>query len=162
MMPLEEFWSDIPGFDGIYQASTLGRIRSVKTWKNGRFYGGNLVTPFRLKNGYYGVNIVYRGRKQYLVHRLIALTFVPLNGKPQVNHKDCDKSNNKPSNLEWVTAKENIAHSVENGLNGKIILNFLTGVFYLSVPEAAHSIGISKDQLHKKIRSNKTIPFVYV
>lgn len=160
---MEEIWDDIPGFDGIYRASTLGRIRSIKIWKNGRFYGGGIVHPFRLKNGYYAINILYGGRKQYLIHRLIALTFIPSNGKPQVNHKDCNKANNKASNLEWMTAKENIIHSIENGLNGKVIFNHQTGVFYLSVIEAAKTIGITKHQFYIRMRGKvfNNTPFVY-
>lgn len=60
-------------------------------------------------NGYRRVTVA---KKRIMAHRLIAMAWVPNpERKPFVNHKDCDKLNNHPSNLEWVTQKENIAHS---------------------------------------------------
>lgn len=166
---MTEIWKDIPGFERIYQASTLGRIRSLERifcgsgrW-NGRKIEQTVLSAFQCANGYYAVNFTCKGRKQYLVHRLIAKTFLASNGKPHVNHIDCDKSNNAVYNLEWVTPKENIAHSCENNLNGQLILNTETGIFYHTVKEAGHTIGLTNTALRRRIigRVKQKVPFIY-
>lgn len=96
-------WKDIPGYEGLYQASTDGRIRSTFRYKK-------VLKPNKQKNGYYSVQL-FKNKigKRILLHRLIALTFIenPYN-KAQVNHKDENKQNNCVDNLEWTTAKENM------------------------------------------------------
>lgn len=77
----------------------------------GKIYGpkGNELKPSKTDNGYYTVNV---NNKRTKVHRLILMTATNSDGNGlQVNHKDGDKSNNKVSNLEWVTAKQNVAHA---------------------------------------------------
>ncbi|MBY0756522.1 HNH endonuclease [Clostridium sardiniense] len=102
-----EIWRDIPEYDGYYQASTLGNIRSTNYRRTG------IVKNLKLKkdrDGYLNVNLCYRGkRKTEKVHRLIAITFLKRNqGKDIVNHIDENKSNNNISNLEWCDAKYNL------------------------------------------------------
>lgn len=73
--------------------------------------------PFLVNSGYLVVELKYNNKStKKLVHRLVAEAFIPnpLN-LPEVNHKDCDKSNNKQSNLEWVSKLENAAHAKQNG-----------------------------------------------
>lgn len=84
--------------------------------ETGEIYGlrGQVLKPCKVHNGYYTVTL---GTKRYKVHRLILSTFTGHEGKGlQVNHKDGDKSNNKISNLEWCTAKENTKHAELLGL----------------------------------------------
>lgn len=110
-----EFWQDIPGYEGLYQASTYGKIRSVeRICIRGR--GGKVVLPEKImaqgtdRDGYSIVGISVNSKKQLKkVHRLIAETFLPnpLNFS-QVNHKDEVKSNNFVSNLEYCDCKYNI------------------------------------------------------
>lgn len=98
-----EVWKDIPGYDGIYQISNYGRVKS-----NYNYRKGNILTQ-RLKKGYYSVGLRKDGiRKWHLVHRLVASAFI-MNKKnmPQVNHIDENKLNNKVDNLEWCTASYN-------------------------------------------------------
>lgn len=73
---------------------------------------GILKKPYKDKNGYL---IIYSNKKNYKVHRLVALTFIdnPF-GKEEVNHKDMDKTNNKVENLEWATHLENMQHAFKN------------------------------------------------
>ena len=102
-MTMEEVWRDIPGFEGLYQASTTGKIKSLKTERK------TILAP-ALKRGYESVLLVKDGRRYHKsVHRLVAMTFIPNpENKEQVNHLDENKRNNHVENLEWATAKENI------------------------------------------------------
>ena len=106
-----EVWKDIPHYEGRYQASTLGNIRSIKRTK---------LTKGYISNGGYRMTCMTNafGKVKYeLWHRLIALTFIPqIEGKTDVNHKDGNKLNNSVDNLEWVSRKENIQHAWMKGL----------------------------------------------
>lgn len=105
-----EIWRPIPGFDN-YEASTFGKIRSLKR-------EGALILKQRFNtSGYLRINlIINKKHTATLVHRLVALAFLPNHdNKPQVNHKDSNRANNKLSNLEWCTPSENIQHAHNNG-----------------------------------------------
>lgn len=95
-----------------YEISTEGEVRRKET--------GKILKPKIDKHGYLevGLSLGARGkRKMALVHRLVAQAFVPNPyDKPEVNHMDGNKQNNKYTNLEWVTAKENQDHARKNGL----------------------------------------------
>lgn len=115
-----EIWKDIQGYEGIYQISNLGRVRTVSRFvvnnTNGgmRFCKGKIMSHFDNGNGYKVVTLSNRNhRKNYYLHRLVATAFVknPY-GKKYVNHIDFNTSNNKAENLEWCTQKENVLHSV--------------------------------------------------
>lgn len=110
----KEVWKDVPGYEKSYQASTFGRIKSLKRKVNHPKGGLKTVNEKILKpvklGGYRHICL---GRKNpILIHRIVAKTFIPnpLN-KPCVNHIDGDKKNNKLSNLGWVTYSENEKHS---------------------------------------------------
>ena len=111
-----EFWQDIPEYEGLYQASTYGRVRSLERIRN---VGKNNKQAQRIldkvlkphkKRGYQGVLLSKNALKTaYSVHRLIALTFLPKwkSEYTQINHKDENKTNNRVENLEWCSAKYN-------------------------------------------------------
>jgi hypothetical protein len=113
-----EIWKDIPDYEGLYQASNLGRIKSLRGW-NGKEYINReyILTPKTEICEYdYKRQLVFlsknKKRKTYKVHRLIAQTFIPNpDNKPQVNHIDGNPLNNNVNNLEWCTDKENKLHS---------------------------------------------------
>ena len=111
-----EEWKAIPGLENLYEASTEGRIRSldryVQVLNQIRFHSGRVLTPHITNKGYYMVSIYPETgvHKNCLVHRLVALTFIgaPAKHRKEINHKDHNKLNNKPENLEWVTRKQNV------------------------------------------------------
>lgn len=111
---MQEIWKDIVGYEGLYQVSDCGNVRSLNWNRSGKT---RLLKPFN-QGGY--LRIGFRTNKRlrnYLVHVLVAQAFVPNpHNKPEVNHKDGNKINNHPSNLEWVTRKENVHHAIDNNL----------------------------------------------
>lgn len=98
-----EVWKDIPDYEGLYQVSNLGRIKSLYNYRK-----YNILTP-RIKRGYYTIGLRKNGiRKWHQVHRLVASSFISNdNNLPQVNHKDENKLNNNVDNLEWCTVSYN-------------------------------------------------------
>ena len=104
---MKEIWRDIPNYEGYYQASNLGRIKSL-------WYGREkILKPCEDGQGYLQVFLCKGGKKSvYKIHKLIALTFIKneLN-KPCINHKDENKQNNKIDNLEWCTHIYNTRYS---------------------------------------------------
>lgn len=109
-----EEWRDIKGYEGEYQVSNLGNVRSltkkVKT-KNG-FYAtktGKILAKTQKKKGYLCVSLSSKGKSSCIeIQRLVAIAFIPNpNNYPCVNHKDENKENNSAENLEWCTYKYN-------------------------------------------------------
>lgn len=106
-----EEWRDIPGYEGLYQVSNLGRVKSLKRPnRHGTFTYKQVILKQRIKRGYYVVYL-YKDKEvsNFLVSRLVATAFIPNpDNKPFVDHIDTNKSNNKVNNLRWVTASENM------------------------------------------------------
>ena len=111
---LGEIWKDIKGFEGLYQVSNFGRVKSLDKIVNGRnnkpvIKKGKILKQVDLGQGYVVVCLRKELKNnQKFVHRLVAEAFIPNpNNLPQVNHKDENKKNNCVDNLEWCTAKYN-------------------------------------------------------
>lgn len=120
MIELDEEWRDIPGYEGFYQASSMGRIRSLG-WVDslGRTHRGCVLSPGRSHNGGY-LTVILKGRgtkKNFTVHRLVALAFL---GEPNVLqtdvcHNNAIKWDNRVSNLRWGTRSENLKEHAMSG-----------------------------------------------
>ena len=106
----EEIWKDIVDYEGLYQISNQGRVKSLKYGKE------RIMKPGNNGDGYLFVWLWKNGeRKKYKIHRLVAQAFLHNpNNLPQVNHKDEDKTNNKVDNLEWCSSKYNINYGTRN------------------------------------------------
>ena len=163
-----EVWKDIAGYEGLYQISNLGRVKSLPKKVGGSIYkktNGMVKTKQRImspsfvgrnwrnKKGYLSVSLCdgNGGCKRYNVHRLVAETFIPNpNNKPQVNHKDGDKTNNSVDNLEWATREENMQHcmyelkALKNVYKPVKTLCVETGKVYRSTSEASRENGLNR------------------
>lgn len=111
---MRKIWKDVPNYEGLYQVSNLGRVKSNH---NGKGHKPKVLTNIP-RNGYVSVILCKnKSQKNVFVHRLVAKCFVPNpENKPCVNHIDGNKSNPCAYNLEWCTQKENISHAIKNGL----------------------------------------------
>ncbi len=168
-------YKDIPGYEGIYQATSNGEIYALpRIWVSYR-------NGVQSRNGYFVSKSIIKGyvytkltnaksiRKTLLIHRLIAMTFIDkIEGKEYVNHINGIKVDNRIENLEWCTHKENCQHRDRTGLGNiqtainstkiKVIDN-KTGYIYESMTEAAMNNGISRRLLGMMMdgtRKNKT------
>lgn len=122
----KEIWKDIEGYEGLYQVSNFGRIKSVeRKVKNGNGYRivKSKILKDRTDKGGYKIIDLRKGlnKKTHKVHRLVAIAFLPNpDNKPEVNHKQENKKElNSVSNLEWVTSKENMNYGTLNQRKSK-------------------------------------------
>ena len=117
---MKEVWKDIKGYEGFYQISNFGNVRSLKKWSGiYKVYVDRekILKTTKFSNGYCFVSLK---SKKYTVHRLVAEAFLENpNNYPIINHKDGNKQNNKIDNLEWCTYKHNIKEAQRIGLYDK-------------------------------------------
>lgn len=117
---MAKVWKDIEGYEGLYQVSNYGQVRSLdRVDMRGHSLKGKVLKVRNDTKGYLLVNLSKNGEKKtFNVHRLVALTLItnPEN-KPQVNHKNGIKSDSNVSNLEWNTSSENTQHAYDMGLS---------------------------------------------
>lgn len=158
---MEEIWKDIDEYKGIYQVSSLGRVRSLDRYDackrfQTRMLKGQILKPLATKGGYFRVALMVTNNRKYcLIHRLVAKAFIANpDNHPCINHIDENKSNNSVANLEWCTYKYNNTYGVgaqqrivsrRNSIKGKKAVGQYTkdGKLintYKSICDAARSI----------------------
>lgn len=151
---MEEIWLPIVGYEGLYEVSNMGRVKSLG---NDRDRKEKILKPGNNGHGYLLVRLCKnRKGKWFLVHRLVAEAFIPNpDNLPCINHKDECKTNNQVSNLEWCTHKYNVHYSKSldkaNEARIKSILQFTKdGEFvaeYPSLSEASRQTGFNKGNI---------------
>jgi hypothetical protein len=149
-----ELWKEIPQTNGRYQASSLGRIATMN-YKNSHQI--RIMKPAKDANGYYRTMIIINGKLSTIkVHRIVAQAFIqnPLN-KLEVNHINNNRDDNRISNLEWVTRRENLDHmlnqnrqSLNNG--SKNGMAKLTEIQVLAIRQEYKPYVVQKQELAKK------------
>lgn len=142
---MEEIWKDIEEYEGIYQVSSLGRVKRVTT--------GRILKSGKNRGGYLYINLCKQGVvSNKRIHRLVAQAFIPNpENKSDINHIDEDKTNNTVTNLEWTTRKENLNHGTHNDRVSKtlsiqiIATNIKTGdsTEFYSGKECARQLGLN-------------------
>lgn len=116
-----EIWKDIEGYEGLYQVSNTGKVKSLErtVWVNRGYYRTvqeRIVKLSKISSGYLQVQLHKEGeRKHYLVHRLVATAFIEnTKGYTEVNHRDENKQNNCVENLEWCSRSYNSNYGTKN------------------------------------------------
>lgn len=154
---MEEVWKDIEGYEGLYKVSNMGNLYS-------NYVKRNLQLSL---DGYGYIQVILRKNssgKRHLLHRLVAEAFIPnTENKPQVNHIDEDKTNNRADNLEWVTAKENINHGTrtERQVYTQRIIQksrpviCSNGMSYCSTREASRLLELDNSSLNKVLQGKR-------
>lgn len=179
-----EIWKDIEGYEGLYQVSSLGRVKSIQRSVIREYNKSGvsqikekILKPFINNTGYYAISLSKNSKlTPHHIHRLVAVTFIPNpENKAQVNHigknaeGKIDQLDNRAISLEWATPKENINHAWQNGLcenvrnsakkiviarNSRKVFDAINKITYNSVKEAAISIGINPDNLSGMLRGD--------
>ena len=171
---MEEIWKDVKNYEGLYQVSNLGNIRSI------RFNRIKIMRQNINSRGYCSLEFcVNNERKTLMVHNIVANTFIPnpLN-KPVVNHINGIKTDNKIENLEWNTYSENVKHAYRTGLaprhstyqnqpNQKKIKDIIENKEYFSIREAARQTGHKRSSIQRSLKFNipiynNTYHFIYI
>lgn len=113
----QEIWKDVVGYEGLYQISNMGNVRSIDHITNNRFIKGRLLTPRSRQHGYLGIPLYGKGGhptrncRTFSVHRLVAEAFLPNpENLAEVNHKNENKQDNRLSNLEWISHRDNTCY----------------------------------------------------
>ena len=161
---MDEIWKPIEGHP-FYEVSNLGRVRSLDRIVQGRgfvkevFQAGRILKLARCSNGYLAVNIGGSGKRE-LVHRLVAIAFVPGDQSLTVNHKDLVRSNNAATNLEWLSYSDNHRHSYASNTRKKHVWMravIVGGIEYPSVSEAARTLNVCSGSVSSAIRYNHKV-----
>ena len=134
-----EEWRPVVGYEGLYEVSNTGQVRSLDRFYY-RLHKGKVLSPTKDRYGYLTVTLNCNGKSKTIkIHRLVAQAFLPNpDNLPQVNHKDEDKTNNNVTNLEWCTAKYNVNFGTRQERYRNTML------------EKGHWSGLSREEYEKK------------
>lgn len=157
---MKEIWKDVEGYDGIYQISNHGRVKSLYQNKDAN---GKILLK-RVHRGYELVGLWKNGKvKRAKVHRLVAEAFIPNPGNlPFINHKNEMKSDNRAINLEWCTPKynSNYGDAIDKRMrtlrkNGKPFLCIETGETYTLASDCAKELGCKVHSVYDVLRGKQ-------
>jgi len=160
-----EIWKAHPDYAGI-ELSTLGKVRTldslISSEKYTRFTKGRILKQQLNHNGYMQVSIPVDGKSvTKRVHRLVSQTFIKnTDNLPQVNHLDCDRTNNNVSNLEWCTASYNTQYREKYGISRgvpvlAVNLKMLKVSKHRSQNEAGRELGVKRTNINKVIKGKR-------
>lgn len=180
---MREQWREIAGYEGLYEVSNLGNVRSME--RTVAYGKASYVRPSKMMKVTVGKNLYCRvtltkdaKQTQVYVHRLVAMAFIPNpDNLAEVDHIDANPSNNRCDNLRWVTHSENMRHMFELGRNYDGTANFFTeeakkkreqnlkklqkpladdtGMVYNSLTEAARLIGVTSGALCNALKAHR-------
>ena len=178
---IKEEWRDIPNYEGLYQASNLGRIKSLeriakKEYNNDRIVKERIMNGTKNQDGYLKVHFKNKERnidKGLFIHRLVASAFIPNpNNLPQIIHIDGNKLNNNVDNLEWCTNLYNQQHAWKNNLHkptihkGKKVKQYdLKGNFikeYPSISNASKETRINISNIYSALNKKRKVAGGYI
>lgn len=172
---MKEVWKDIKGYEGLYQVSNLGNIKSFDRkvlYNNGKlhYHKGRMIKKRKKQNGYLSISVCKNGVEIHKsVHRIVAEAFIKNpNNYPQVLHKNNIRNDNMVSNLKWGTQKHNMEQASKSGrmssgdnhymrknpvnmLPSRLTIDLRTGIFYDSIKQAAITRGLSIKEVQDRI-----------
>ncbi len=146
MLLPKRIWKDIKDYEGIYQVSNDGKVKSLERINSNNCWVKEKILKQTIDpKGYQRVMLSKNGKKENArVHRLVAEEFIPNpNNYPQINHKDENKTNNHVSNLEWCNEKYNINYGTGKERRSRKVICITTGKVYNSIKEATEFHNIS-------------------
>lgn len=161
-----EIWKDIQGYEGLYQVSNYGNVKSIRTKDSlGRSKTPMAMKPQANRKGYLYVGLKRgNGYRHYLVHRLVAQAFIGERpGNCEVNHKDEDKANNRADNLEYVTHTENIRYGTGIDRRSKPVIATThdgTEEHYKSATEASKVLGVTNSAINNALYGKSRVKTV--
>ena len=160
----EEF-KDIVGYEGLYQISNLGNVKSLpklikRTLSNNYISKEKIMIPQKSLKGYLTIQLSKNGfKKRFYIHRLVANAFIGKIEGLTIDHFNNNKSDNKVSNLSIMTQNENYKKYIKENrhynINGKLILDVNQGVFYNSISEASKLLDVGRKTLSWRINNMK-------
>lgn len=177
---MEEIFKDVPHYEGLYQVSNFGRVKSLQRLVKHN-YGGLKTLKERLLRigidscGYCVVVLCKNGYKEtFKVHRIVAQCFlIPIKDKTHVNHKDGNKSNNSIDNIEWCNRSENVIHAIKTGLLkikkgkehcnygsenkvSKKVIDTKSGRIFNTIREASETTKYTQKYISSMLRNERT------
>ncbi len=153
-------FNEIPGYEGYYEIDRKGSVRSIKrvikTEKGNITINSKNIKPRNNNNGYLEIRLSKDGKtKTKFIHRLLAMTYINnINNKPEVNHINGTKLDNRLDNLEWVTKSENMQHAYKTGLirpKGIKVIDKVTGEEFTSIKLAAKKRNINYQTMQRHL-----------
>lgn len=156
---MSEIWKPVEGYEGLYEVSDSGNVRSLSRKAGKVHIKGRILKPFQNRNGYLCVCLSKEGTTKTVgIHRLVATAFVPNpNGKETVNHINECKNDNRASNLEWLTLQENIHYGTRTERQRRNITESI-GVAVIQISSDGHNAIARYDSISEAAKSIKAQP----